>query len=211
MSQSSTMRPEEFPRYTAGIAYDAEKIKRLTKMQYNTFSMGRKILQVLLSLFLIAAGLLFGRNVLAILSLALGCYLLVSLDYRPRTVADAIIKQFRGAYPSLQYIFSDEGIRTDQQAGSTPYRKIIMLIDDTEYFYLYLNKATAFMVDQSTVKGSGALDGFKTYLAARTGLDWIAPPSLFNLDGKKLKRLISACLQKDSDTFEGIRLKDRRR
>jgi len=211
MAQSGAIHSEEPSCYIAGMAYDAEKIRRLTKMQYNTFSMGRKFFQILLSLLLIGMGLFFGKNVLAIMALALGCYLLVSIDYRPRAVADTIIKQFNGVYPTLQYVFSVKGICTDKQKESTPYKKVIMLIDDKEYFYLYINKATAFMVDQSTVKGPDALDGFKAHVAERTGLDWIAPPSLLKLDGKTIKRLINASSPKSAGAFEGTRLRDRRR
>lgn len=187
MGQSSTQREEI---YSAGIAYDPERIRRLSLVQYSTFRSGTKFGMMLLAFLLILLGLaVTGRGAMSLVPLAVGSILLASVNFPAHTMAETTIRQYAGKYPALRYRFSETGIRTSQVPQEYPYAEVIRLIEDKDYFYLYINTLSAFMVERSSVRGEGGEEGFRSFLAEKTRLSWTKPPTLFNLNLKHMRSL----------------------
>lgn len=194
--------------YIAKMEFSADTIRRLTTMQYNTFSFSRKLGQAASSVLLIAVGL-FVAGPIGILSMAIGCFLIVSLNFKAKTTADKICKGYAGKLPNLSYVFYADGMCTSQVSDIVPYSRIIRMIDDGEYLYLYFNRATAFMVDKKTVNGDGSAEGLKIFLKRMTGMDWKKPFSIFKINISMIRDMLSMN-NVDDGLYSGYRLDDRK-
>lgn len=196
-------------RYTARMKYSPDAIKRLCNVRRNTFEFGKKALTALCSIVVIVMGLLMSASYpMAILLMVLGCFMLTGLNANARGLADQIIKSYEGKeYPHLQYFFSETGVTTNEMPEECPYSRIVALIEDKEYLYLFQNKLAAFMIDKETVKGN--IDGFRKFICDKTGNEFCEPFSLlkFNLKTfKKFREFSSAAKQLKNDSYEGERL-----
>lgn len=195
-------------RYTAKMKHSSDTVQRLVLMQYNTFQTDKKLIRAALSAALIIYGIaFFDSNMFTpILALFLGCVLLAGMSVRPKHNAQAIIKQMGGHYPSSLYSFSDKGFRDSEASAEIPYTQLIKLIDDRKYLYLYINRQSAYMVNDATVTGEGGLDGLKELIAGKSGQKWSSPMSFWNFSIRNVREMTG----RDGDGFEGPRLKDRR-
>lgn len=160
--------------YTAKMKHNAGTIERLVLMQYNTFQTRNKLLRVFLAMAMLVYGVyMSGRQMVTpYLCLFLGCVLLAGMNVRPRSSAKKLIAQMGGRFPSSDYCFSESSFLDGAGASPVPYAKLIRLIDDRAYLYLYVSRQSAYMIDRSTVKGPDGPDGFKEFLAEKTGLKW---------------------------------------
>ena len=125
--------------YTAGIQYSAESIKRLCLVRRRTFEITKRLATLSASLLLILFGLFLSReNRLGILMMLCGSIMLMGLDAPATALAEKIIHQFREKnYPKILYFFSESGITTNEMPEECPYDRIIALVEDKEYFYLF--------------------------------------------------------------------------
>lgn len=192
--------------YTAGMEFTSETIRKLTQMQYDTFSFGRKLGQGLASVLLIGMGLIMGSTI-GVLALAVGCFLIVSLNYRPKNTADQICRSYKGKFPKLSYTFTSWGVSTSQVPEPVSFDRFVRLIDDGKYLYMYVNTATAFMIDKSTVK-CGTADELKDSIAERSGLKWKKPNSILSLKLSSLKDAFCPGYVDRDSGFSGYRLDD---
>lgn len=160
--------------YTAKMKHNAGTIERLVLMQYNTFQTRNKLLRVFLAMAMLVYGVyMSGRQMVTpYLCLFLGCVLLAGMNVRPKSNAKKLIAQMGGRFPSSDYSFSDSSFLDGAGASPVPYSSLIKLIDDRAYLYLYVSRQSAYMIDRSTVKGPDGPDGFKEFLAEKTGLKW---------------------------------------
>ena len=187
MGQSNTQKEEI---YSAGIAYNPERIRRLSLVQYSTFRSGTKFGMMLLAFLLILLGLsITGRGAVSLVPLAVGSILLASVNFPAHTMAETTIRQYAGRYPDLRYHFSETGICTSQVPQEYPYAEVIRLLEDNSYFYIYINTLSAFMVERSSVRGEGGEEGFRSFLSEKTQLGWTKPPTLFNMNLKHMRSL----------------------
>ncbi len=203
--EKSFVEPHNKAVFTAGIRYGTETVRKLMETQYGTFHMGRKLGQMVIGLVLICVGAWLGTKV-GVAALALGCIVVMSLNLRPRMQADEICRQYNGSFPNLRYSFTHTGFRTQQIPEEVSWGSVARLIDDGVYLYIFDRHETGYMVDRSTVKGSGGADALKAMLVRKTGLEWKKPSSVFKLRFRDLRDALSG-----SDGYSGERLDDRRR
>lgn len=175
--------------YTAKMKHSADTIERLVVMQYNTFQTRNKFLRVFLAMAMLVYGVyMSGRQMITpYLCLFLGCILLAGLNVRPKSNAKKLIAQMGGRFPSSDYSFSDNSFTDGAGASPVPYSSLIKLIDDRAYLYLYISQQSAYMIDRSTFKGPEGLDGFKDFLAKKTGLKWSRGTSFWTFSIKDLR------------------------
>jgi hypothetical protein len=183
--------------YQAEIRHSAETVKRFTLLQYNTFEWWRKLLFLVLSAVLILFGLVSKPDsaspVLNIFCIFAGCFLFTSLNSRANGIADSVIEAMHGQFPVLQYSFSDSGFTDGEERPFVPYGKLFRLIEDEEYLYLFVSKASGYMIEKKSVKGPEDLPGLMELLSSRTGLGWQKPFSLMTF---RLKDIFASSRKK---------------
>jgi hypothetical protein len=175
--------------YTAGIQYSAESIKRLCQVRRKTFETTKRLTTLAASFLMILVGLFLSReNQLGVLMMLCGSILIMGIDAPATALADRIIHQFKGKdYPKIFYYFSENGITTNEMPEECPYHRIIALVEDKEYFYLFQNKLAAFMIQRSSL-GEHQED-FKEFVSAHTALQFFEP---FRLQNMNYRRLLDA-------------------
>lgn len=179
-------------KYTAVMKHSRETLDRFIRVQYDTFEFGRKAV-----LFAAAVGLiLFGvakaaaSTVLSVACLILGCLLLTNINARAKSIADNVAEAMKGNYPSLQYTFTDTGFRDGERKEEVPYSRLFRLMADEKYLYLFLSKASGFMLEISSVSGDASAEGLKRYLTEQTGISWVRPVNLLNFNIKDMRVLL---------------------
>lgn len=172
--------------YTAKMKHDEATIIRLVETQANTFQFGKKLFHIALAMGLILIGLYVkGNYIMPMVCLLAGCMLITGLNVPSRVQAKKLCEQMGGQFPHSDYTFEKTGFRDGEKSSLTPYQKLIALVEDREYLYLYISKFSAYMVDKSTVSNQD-VDGLKTFLAQKTGLDWRRPNTLMNFRFRSL-------------------------
>ena len=195
--------------YTALMKHNAETIEKLVLMQYNTFQLKNKIAMIIISIELIVYGVFtFSTGMItSYLCLFLGCVMIAGLNVRAKSNAKKIIAQMNNNFPSSQYYFSSTGFRDSEKGKEIPYQKIIKLIDDKQYLYLYISRESAYMVNNASVYGEGGLSGLKNLTSDKTGLKWTKPSSFWSFNIHTIRELLG----RESSSFEGERLSDNHR
>jgi len=189
--------------FTAKMQHSEKTILRLVETQQKTFQFPRRIAYSLLACLLIIYGIYADKSMLTpYLALFAGCVMVTGLGAGARRQAAKVIRQMNGSFPRSDYSFDGSGFRYYDKGEPIPYGKLIRLVEDREYLYLYISRQSAYMVDKSTVKGGP--DELKTFLSERTGLSWERPVSLFNLS---IKTLLQNRRASPKDEHIGPRLK----
>lgn len=57
---------------------------------------------------------------------------------------------------------------------------------DEKYLYLFISKASGYMLEVSSVIGDHSVEGLKSFLYEKTGLEWLRPVTLLNFNFKDL-------------------------
>ena len=169
--------------YQAEMKHDASTITRLMIARYNTFQFGKKLVRYGIAIVLVLYGLYADTSMLTpMICLFIGCVMIANVNIGPRMLAKQIIKQMDGQFPHSRYAFNVSEFKFPEEAEAVPYHKLIRLVEERQYFYLYVSEDSGYMVDKSTVTG-GDIQGFKQFLAEKTGLKWQRSNSLltFNL------------------------------
>ena len=188
------------PVYTAKMKHSEATIIRLAETQDNTFQYGKKLLRIVLALFMIGLGLYVGGGYLMpMFCLFIGCVLISGLNTRARYNGKKIYRQLNGKTLESDYSFYEKGFKFYEGGELIPYKKLVRLVEDKEYLYLYISRESAYMVDRSTVE-PGDSGKLKEFLAGKTGLDWTKPFSLLTF------RFPSVFGRRDRG-FTGYRLK----
>lgn len=170
-----------------------ETIRRLSFMQYQTFGFAQKIAQASLSCLLVIIGIRDWRQlpVLSILCLFAGCWMFSSFRVVPRYRAKKICQSFHGHYPFTRYEFGKENFTFYGDSGkeTVPYARLIRLVEDSAYLYLYISRQSAFMIDLKTLRPEENSRGIekqsksqiqlqnilKEMISEGSGLQWTRP------------------------------------
>ena len=161
-------------KYTARINHSEETIKAMARTQFECFKGKSYYITFVVCLGLLAAAI-FWKGIpqgVQILFLAVGCFTLIGLNSPPKKLAEQVIKNLKGKFPKMGYVFSADSVQltgADEDA-ELKYKDILLLVEDRNYLYIFIQNRSAYMIDTSSVKPDAA--GFKAFLEKKTGLHW---------------------------------------
>ena len=162
---------------TASMQHNADTIERLSIMQYRNFSQMQQIIQLVIAALLILIGIRCWNEfiLLPILCLFIGCWMFTAINIPPKYRARKICRLMNGDFPYTQYKFMKNQFILQGSKGqeSVPYQKLIRLVEDKEYLYLYISRQSAYMIDKSTISTSAKL--LKKVIADGSMLRWSTP------------------------------------
>ncbi len=144
-------------RYTAHMKHNEETFYRLSKVQYDTFGKPTKMTLLAFCAIWVYLGIASNLSVsLKLICLMIGCFCGVSLNYPPKWNAEKWIRQLDGRELATDYEFGKDGVRCsapgeETNAAVVPYAKLLALVEDAQYCYLFISKHGAYMVDKSTI------------------------------------------------------------
>ena len=187
-------------KYRAKMQHSQATIYKLVQTQYDTFQFHKKLIHIAIAMGLILYGLYADQTMYTpMFALFVGCVMLANLNAYPRSQAKEVLKIMGGNYPTSDYVFGADSFTFNAEAEPVPYRKIIRLIEDRDYLYLYVSKQSAYMVDKRTVSGGSVAD-MKTFLAIETLQKWSRPANILNFRFRDL-------VPNTHEEYKGPRLK----
>ena len=171
---------------TITMTHSKETIRRLSKVQYKSFSGIDRVLWYILSLMLIASGfgLIFSfRPPITYISLAMGCLVFTNVGITAKLNANQVIDQIEksgGRYPSTTVAFYEKDMQITEhtlgkQVRYLKYAYIRKLVEDEAYLYLFVSDKAAYMLPKSEIKD---LKTLKQQLEASTALRFVPPSQL---------------------------------
>lgn len=124
--------------------------------------------------FIAAGGVLYvllKQAAIAILPIIIGCWLLIWKRTRVKTQARQMAESIKGRDPSVLYRFASEGfhISTAQQQGGASYDSIVNIVENDEYYFLFIDERTAHLF-RKTDFTLGDAETFTAFIESRTGL-----------------------------------------
>lgn len=174
--------------YYAGITQSQDTIKRFSRTRYNIFRTKEKIIIIIVAIALAVGGIFTVQHskAVALVLMFLGCVIFANLDAPADYTANQVISMFHNDYPILTYIFSPTFFLVQNSEEEISYKKIIKLIEDSDFIYIFLSEQYGIMIKSSSVHGENGLDGFKEFLCKKTNLKWEKQPSFFSFRISKI-------------------------
>jgi len=188
--------------YTAYMIHNEKSIRRLAILQYDLFQPYRKYVILLAGFAMILFGFFGGLNLQgAGVCVFLGCLCLWFSKAPAQVTANRMVEAVNGKYPHTEMYFREEEVAVTD--GSKwfymPYSLIQRVVQDKEFYYLWLTRATSYMIDKTTVEPAD-LKAFQTFLEGKTGLLTENAPSLFRLNlGAVIRRAKNARARKSRE------------
>jgi len=178
--------------FKAEMKHTDKTIQELYKMQYFTYEKIRIIFRFLagLALIIMAVSLLlpiWGRGAM----LLLGTWLTVSVDFPAGVRADKVIQSRKGNLPSFSYEFFGDRIKLSSNYNKSmniSYKDLTKLFFDEKFFYLFISKDSACMIDKATIEDKDAKN-FMNFIELKTGLSWQIQKSFLAMNIYDLKKI----------------------
>jgi len=178
--------------YSATMEHNETTIRLLSKTQYDVFGIRTKFTLLAISCLWFYFGLLSNISELAqVICLMGGCFTAVSLNMPAKRNADKVLEQLGDKPLKTHYTFYKEGFSLEisdaehSDSSPTPYTDIIRLVEDRGYYYLFISKFGAYMIDKRTV--SPDPNGFRQFMESACQQKWTRPTGLLGLFLKKRK------------------------
>lgn len=159
-----------------------ESIYRLSSVQFNIFGVWHKLIRILTALVLLWLGInMQSSTVVAALCLMAGAWMIASLNQLPKHKAKKLIDSADGKLPKSSYTFEERSIRIKSTgaSGSITYDQIVRLVEDDDYFYLFINRNAAYMIAKKSAEPSAK--ELRKFIAEHTELQWTANSPLWRM------------------------------
>ena len=171
------------PRYTASIDHSEKTIERLYRTQRRTYDRGRIFLRLALGFgMVLAAALAALPTWLKAILLLVGAWLMASGDFPAQIRADRAVQDRGGSLPKMRYEFYEDHLKlTGEGSMNIGYRKLNRLLEDREFYYLFLERDSVCMIDRESLKPAKQED-FRLFLENATGLNWRQEKSFLSID-----------------------------
>lgn len=185
----------------ARMEHSLETLESFLILQSTTFNLPARVITLVCSIAMIAyGGVCFASSSSAKLLLFLGCIILTNMNTVQNYNAKQIYNAFKGNFPVSEYSFLPAYFKDSEKSDKVKYSRLIRLIEDREYFYLFVDTKNGYMVNKASVEGG--VDALKQRISAGSGKSWEKPVSVFNF---RLQNLMNK-----KKTYQGERLKEHR-
>lgn len=182
--------------FSGEITHTEETIFRLFRAQYHTFCKRQMLLRLLAGLAFVAIAVVLAIPMwIKTVILVIGAWLLMSLDFPSQIKADKTLVERRALLPVMKYEFFPKDMKISGEGSMRmDYKKLINLVVDTEYLYLFSSPETVCMIERATVRESD--EKLMEFLAEKTGLEWKRDKSFFLLNFYELGHIFLDRYQK---------------
>lgn len=179
------------------IEHDQDTIRRLFKAEYDTYEMKKVIVRFLAGAVLAGAGLMGGFPMIVQgILLMVGCWLIVSRDFPAKCRADRTLENRKTALPKITAVFYEDHVELNGEGRmKLDYGKFQHLVEEKGYYFLFLQRGSACMIDGKTLKPADA-EKFKTFVAEKTGLEWKETTSWLNMSLMDLLQMLKSGAKK---------------
>ena len=163
--------------FKADIKYNKENTEHLCETVRKRFHFWDDTSLYLLAAALIGLGLYKGLDgKLGLILVLCGCLLLPNANYAKKQFTKRMLSFMEGWWPTVSYRFSEDVIEsvTDRETTKTRIDKIICLLKEEEYYFLFDSRSSAFMIRRASLSPKDE-EAFEAFLTEKTGLKWKKP------------------------------------
>lgn len=171
-------------KFSAQIQHTNDTIYRLSKIQYNNFQLGTKLLWLSISVATLLGAVYNTENqLLFYLLLFAGCWLMSNANMPAKRRAEKIFESAKGDLPCTEFSFHGDHFEaaSEDHSASVRYSDLYALLEDTEYFYLFINRSAGYMIPKDSLSPENP-EEFRCLLQDRSGLRIRKPNTLLNLN-----------------------------
>lgn len=171
------------PRYTASIEHSEKTIERLYRTQRRTYDKAKIFLRLLIGFgMVLAAALVAMPTWLKAILLLIGAWLMASGDFPAQVSADRAVQKRNGSLPKMHYEFYEDHLKlTGEGSMNIGYRKLNRLLEDKEFYYLFLERDSVCMIARESLKPAKQ-EEFRMFLENTSGLNWRQEKSFLSID-----------------------------
>lgn len=163
-------------KYEGKIKHTEESIRQMYKITYNVYHMKRTTVRMIIGMGLVVTGILF-EIPMAVqgIMFMIGCWLLVSKDFPAKCAADEALgvrNKKNLKLPQMTTSFFDNHAELKGEGRMRlEYKRFERLIEDKQYFYLFLAKDSVCMIEKESLQLKDN-EKFKEFISEKTGLQW---------------------------------------
>lgn len=181
--------------YRGEIVYTEQTILQLFRTQYRSFSRRQMLVRFLFGLALVFFSAFVNLPVWAkSIILIFGAWLIVSLDFPSQVQADKTLQARHGILPKMEYLFFNSEMEISGEGTMRmKYKKLIRLVADSDYLYLFSSQNSVCMIDRHSIRSSD--ESLMLFLSEKTGLDWKTDKSFFFLNLYDLRQILREGVQ----------------
>ncbi len=180
-------------KYCAAIVHNEKTIRDLYKTQYYAYDKVRIVSRFLLGFAMIITAAAFSIPFWAKgILLLIGAWLVSTPDFPAQVIAEKNISARKALLPAMTYEFYSDFFTISVEGegkAKFSYNKITLLIQDSNYLYLFISKNSACMIDKSTLKSQNARD-FVNFIEAKTKLKFRTQKSFISMNFQDLRKEI---------------------
>lgn len=158
--------------YIAEIQHSKETFQRLAKVQHNEYGLVFKFAMMIVGTVSLLIAVSTGvDNTFSILLLFTGGLAFSGLNMPAQRNADKLISMANGDFPRTKYIFLEKEVQitTSDTTSSLEYVKVYDLLEDNDYYFLFLNRFSGYMVPKNAIFPADA-ERFSAFLEDKIGL-----------------------------------------
>ena len=182
-------------RFTAQIHHTADTILRMFRTREDTFHFGQKVLMSLGGVALAVLGVWNFSSIAGIVMTMVGCWLLTSLNFQAKNSADNIKKALGGQYPTNRYEFYDDHfVLLAQNQDVVGYQKLMRLVEDDGYCYLFINEQACYMLEKASL--GEEREAFRAFMEKKTGMRWTKPYKLSTFNLRTIRAMMQDAREK---------------
>ena len=166
--------------YSGKITHNEKTINLLYKTQYYSYEKGKIIFRLLTGFFFVAAAVFLPLTIGARgILIALGTWLIVSTDFPAQIRADKVVQARKNSFPEMLYEFDENEFKISGEGSmKISYKKLSRLIQDEQFFYLFIAKDEVCMIEKNSIQP----EGFADFLTKKTSLQWRKEKSLLAMN-----------------------------
>lgn len=177
--------------YHSRISHSEKTVEQLYKIQYRTYEKQRVLLRMLIGLiFILVAVVADFRTWAKALLLLAGTWFLINRDFPAVMRADKALSERSSTLPDMEYTFTEDSVHLlGEGSMDIPYARFTRLVEDGNYFYLFIAKESACMMERTSLTPNRE-DEFKQFLAERTGLNWRKEKPFLSMTLRDIRQMI---------------------
>lgn len=165
-------------RFELCMQHTQASIQRMAQAAYDAFEGRQKLVRCLAALACLALGAVASLPLaVRVLLLAWGSYACVSVNNPVRSRVDSVLQvvaQNGGRYPCTLLRFEEDALYAGAKGGGpaerVEYRALLRLMEDEEYFYLFVHRGAALMAPKAALGAAGPAT-LRQFLQQKTGLE----------------------------------------
>lgn len=157
--------------YCAVMVFDDDAIRRMFRMEYDTYKPMRRLTWLCIAAVLILLAV-FTKipDVVKVLCLFAGCWLITCRDFASRVQAEGVLEKRGGISSNVSLRFADLEIYGDSKLIFS-YQEVDKLVEDTDYYYIFKDRQSAVMVPKLGLRPN-RLDDFRSFMEKKTNKKW---------------------------------------